>query len=134
MTTASKTFIFGKEDVRIWCKRSGDQNRLHLAEAAVNDTELFTGSGVIVPGAMLLDKVSGLLTKWSDEADKSGSPILCGFEDIKFSRPLYTNEQIQITVTGTLSQPNNTTGLTFEGRSTQSDEIYFNGFAHITHS
>lgn len=90
----SKDYTFNEAHVEEWCEQSGDSNILHLDEQKAAETEFFDGR--IVPGMMLLDRVSGLITEWSQTKD--GTPILSRLSGVSFDAPVYLGETVEISI------------------------------------
>lgn len=90
----SKKYTLNETHVEEWCKQSGDSNILHLDEDKAAETPFFDGR--IVPGMMLLDRVSGLITEWSETKD--GTPILSRLSGVSFDSPVYLGETIEVAI------------------------------------
>lgn len=92
----AKEFTFDDEDVTSWCQQADDHNGIHLNDAAVEGNPFFDER--IVPGMMLLDKVSGLITQWSEAQDGDNTPVISRMSNIVFEEPVYLDEEITILV------------------------------------
>lgn len=90
----TKTYSISEEQVQDWCNESGDSNPLHLDSEAAADSDPFDAQ--IVPGVMLLDRVSGLITEWSQT--KEGTPVLSRMSGISFDAPVYIDQEIDISI------------------------------------
>lgn len=91
-----KEFSFSEEGVREWCEQADDSNQLHLSEETASEHELFDER--VVPGMMLLDKVSGLITVWGEATDSSATPVLSRVSSTVFNKPVYFDETVGITI------------------------------------
>jgi len=87
---------FTEEDVKGWCQKSGDHNPLHLNEDEAADSKFFDER--VVPGMMLLDQVSGLITQWSETQDGDGTPVISRMSNVVFDEPVYFDEEIQVAI------------------------------------
>lgn len=90
----SKDFSFSSDEVREWCQESGDSNPLHLDASVVEESEYFEER--VVPGMMLLDKVSGLITEWAQT--KEGTPVISRMGGISFDMPVHIDESVEIEI------------------------------------
>lgn len=90
----SKEFSFSEDDVRAWCEESGDHNPLHLDAQAAEEHALFGQR--VVPGMMLLDRVSGLITQWAET--QQGTPVLSRLSGVSFDQPVHFDQTVQISV------------------------------------
>lgn len=88
----AREVTFDDETVRDWCERAGDHNPLHLDESAASNHAIFDQR--IVPGILLLDHVSGLVTQWAEVKD--GSPILLGLDDVLFLEAVPVGNSVDI--------------------------------------
>lgn len=88
----ARTYTFTESEVTDWCEKSDDHNPLHLNEQAAADSDLFDER--VVPGILVLDKVSGLITTWSEAKD--GTPVLGGVSGVRFEEPIYFDEDVTI--------------------------------------
>lgn len=86
-----------QEEVDDWCEQNADSNPLHDSDAA--EDEVFGES--IVPGMMLLDKLSGLLNSLSDE-----TVILTGLTVVRFRDPVLMDETVTFTAEVVEETPN----------------------------
>lgn len=92
----SKQFSFDEDEVREWCEQAGDDNELHLDEDEIKDNPFFDER--VVPGMMLLDRVSGLITQWSDTQDSDATPVISRMSHVVFDEPVYFDEEIQVAI------------------------------------
>lgn len=92
----AKEFSFSEDEVTKWCAQAEDHNGLHLNESVVADNDFFDER--VVPGMMLLDKVSGLITQWSEAQNADGTPVISRMSNIVFDEPVYFDEEITFSV------------------------------------
>jgi acyl dehydratase len=92
MTRLIKEFEISESDVRKWCRKAGDNNTFHLDRVAATDGPF---EDIVVPGMMVLDRVSGAITAVSQVAD-GGPPILLGLTNISFHKPVYVDQEFEI--------------------------------------
>lgn len=92
--TVTNSVFFTEDDVEDWCIESGDSNPLHLDEEAAENHALFDER--IVPGMMLLDQVSGLITQWSEK--EGGTPVLSRVSGVKFKEPVPLHKWVDVSV------------------------------------
>lgn len=92
--TVSKSIFFTEDDVREWCREAGDSNPLHLDAEVAQDHPYFEER--IVPGMMLLDQVSGLITQWSET--REGTPVLSRVTGVNFTNPVPFDEWVTVSV------------------------------------
>jgi len=92
----SKQFTFDEDEVREWCNKAGDSNDIHLNEDALSDNPFFDER--VVPGMMLLDKVSGLITQWSETQGDDVTPVISRMSNTVFHEPVYFDEEIQVAI------------------------------------
>lgn len=94
MTRVRRMTKESAQSVRDWCRQAGDHNQYHLDDQAASSTELFDGA--IVPGMLMLDSVSGLVTQWGETIDADGYPILLSVENVSFERPVPVGEMHEV--------------------------------------
>lgn len=92
--TVTNSVFFTEDDVESWCNDSGDSNPLHLDEEAAENHALFDER--VVPGMMLLDKVSGVITDWSESEE--GTPVLTRISGVKFKEPVTLHKWVDVSV------------------------------------
>lgn len=90
--SVERTVTFDEDDVREWCERHDDSNPLHLDEEAAADGPF---GRRVVPGIMLLDKLSGMLTEMGGEDD---DVILAGVTASRFRDPVLLGEEVTLSV------------------------------------
>lgn len=91
----SKQLSFSEDEVQEWCEKAGDSNEIHLNEDALSDNPFFDER--VVPGMMLLDKVSGLITQWSKTQDDV-TPVISRMSNTIFHEPVYFDEEVQVAI------------------------------------
>jgi len=92
----SKQVSFNEEEIREWCERSGEDNEIHLDEESIDGNQFFDER--VVPGMMLLDQVSGVITKWSRVQYNDVTPVVSRMSSVIFDEPVYFNEEVQVAV------------------------------------
>lgn len=90
----ARHFTFSEDEVRAWCQQANDHNPLHLDQQAAEDHPIFEER--IVPGMMMLDKVSGLLTQWGETKD--GDVILRNIKNVTFHEAVPLDHEVTITL------------------------------------
>jgi acyl dehydratase len=113
--------------VEDWCNRVDDTNPLHLDEEAASDSEFFDER--IVPGILLLDEVSGLITQWA--ATKEGTAVISRLSSISFDEPVYLDETVQIAVEDEQALDDGAYILSFEVTDSQSTDPRAYGSATV---
>lgn len=87
-----KQRTFTEDDVVAWCAQAEDTNILHIGGGDADAPPLFEGH--IVPGMMLLDAVSGLITEWGRSED--AVPVLMSVHNVAFDAPVYIGDTATI--------------------------------------
>lgn len=93
MTRVAREVEFTEPDVVDWCYKSNDHNQLHLSKSEAADGPF---GERIVPGMMVLDQVSGLLSQYGETVD--GSVILANIVACRFRDPIPLDEEVLISV------------------------------------
>lgn len=120
----SREVTFSAEDVQEWCERVDDPNPLHTdAEAAAEGT---FGQRV-VPGLMLMDYVSGMLTNLGDEDE---TVILAGITAARFRDPILLDETVTISVE-IVEEDKRFTAVDFEARVEERGSLVANGTINV---
>lgn len=120
----SREVTFSAEDVQEWCDRADDPNPLHTdAEAAAEGT---FGQRV-VPGLMLMDYVSGMLTNLGDEDE---TVILSGITAARFRDPILLDETVTISVE-IVEEDKRFTAVDFEARVEERGSLVANGTINV---
>jgi len=83
---------FTEDDVKSWCDRNDDLNPLHLDERAASNGPF---SERVVPGLMILDSISGMLSEMGEEGE---TVILAGVSATRFREPVLLGEAVSFTV------------------------------------
>lgn len=118
------TTVFTEEMIEDWCKFNDDPNPLHV-DAGV------AGDGVfgqrIVPGMMVLGKISGLLTLMGegDEQVILGSIVACRFRD-----PMLLDEPIEIRLE-VKEETNQFTAVDIEVRAPERGSLTMTGVINV---
>jgi Acyl dehydratase len=115
---------FTEEDVEAWCDRNDDNNPLHLDEHAAS---LGTFGERVVPGMMLLDHVSGMLTAFGDEHE---NVVLAGITAARFRDPILLGETVNISTT-VADEDKRFTYVDFEARVPERGSLVANGTISI---
>jgi len=120
----SREVTFSAEDVQEWCERVDDPNLLHTdAEAAAEGT---FGQRV-VPGLMLMDYVSGMLTNLGGENE---TVILAGITAARFRDPILLDETVTISVE-IVEEDKRFTAVDFEARVEERGSLVANGTINV---
>lgn len=109
--SVSREVSFGESEVSDWCDDSGDLNHLHQR---------------VVPGMMLLDQVSGLVTELGEEIDPDASIIPSGIVGVRFRDPLLLDEKVEISANVEHSDKR-FTYIDFEARAIERDSLVTHG-------
>lgn len=67
MTEIARDVSFSESDVQAWCDQSESANQLYLDETVASDSPF---GERIVPAAMILDRVSGLVDQYGETRGK----------------------------------------------------------------
>lgn len=118
-----QTRTYGEDVVSEWCQQSGDHNPIHLDEEVA--TESIFG-GRVVPGVMLLDGVSALLTQLGEDLDEEGDLILAGIVAARFREPVYFDEEVELLLEET-SEDKRFRYAEFEVRCVERDQLAAHG-------
>lgn len=84
---------FTEDDVLEWCQQANDQNPLHLSEDVAGDGPF---GERVVPGMMVLDNVSGVLTEYGNRHDDN--IILANLVSCRFREPIPIGSTVSISV------------------------------------
>lgn len=90
----ARDFSFSESEVRSWCEQAGENNPLYIDAQAAQSHPLFEER--VVPGMMLLDRVSGVITQWSETRD--GLPVLSQMANVDFKEPVPFDHEVEISV------------------------------------
>lgn len=119
-----KKVTITEQDVQEWCKRNDDDNPLHTdADAA----ESGPFGQRVVPGMMLLDHVSGLLSGLADEDE---DVVLAGVTAARFRDPVLLGETVTISVE-IVEEDKRFTAVNFECRVEERDSLVAMGTINI---
>jgi acyl dehydratase len=120
-----KAFSISQETVDEWCEQNDDGNRLHDADDALGGVF----GQPIVPGMLLLDQLSGLLTNFTDD---SADTILVSLTAIRFREPTFVDETVRLTAE-LAKESKNTNTVHFEARASERDDtLLAHGSVQIT--
>lgn len=87
-----RTTIFFEDDVEAWCQYSHDFNPIHID---VEKAEGSTFGQRVVPGMMVMDQLSGMLTALGGDEQEV---ILAGITAARFRDPVLFDEPIEYTI------------------------------------
>jgi acyl dehydratase len=119
-----RVVTFSERDVDEWCTENSDPNPIHT------DPEMAEQSSFgqrIVPGMMLLDKLSGMLTNLGEDDEEI---ILSGVTAARFRDPVLLGETVHFTLSEVEDGQNFTT-VDFEARVHDRDSLVANGALSI---
>lgn len=120
----NREVTFTEDDVQEWCERVDDPNVLHTdAEAAAEAT---FGQRV-VPGFMLMDHLSGMLTDLGGEDE---TVILSGITAARFRDPILLDETVTISVE-IVEEDKRFTAVDFEARVEERGSLVANGTVNV---
>lgn len=122
-----KEYTFTELDVRKWCEQADDSNELHLGEQAAKDSPF---SERIVPGMMLLDKVSGRITQYGDAFEPDSTVILAGVVAARFREPVLFDETVVVSAEK-VEEDNQFTYLDFEVHVVERDVLCAHGTVSV---
>lgn len=111
-TDVSSTYTFDAESVEEWCEQAGDSNEIHLDEDAASSSEF---GERIVPGMMILDKVSGLLEQLGTDDETVVIHTIVG---VRFRDPISLDEPVEIGVE-IVEEDDRFTTVEFTARTTE---------------
>lgn len=115
-----KEFTFTDEEVEAWCERNDDPNPLHLDA----DVAMQSSFGQrIVPGMLLLNKLSGMVADLGDEDEEV---ILSGVTAARFRDPVLLNETVNFSLFD-VEEGENYTTVEFEIRVPTRGSLAANG-------
>ncbi len=120
----SREVTFTEDMVQDWCETSRDPNPLHIDEEAAAEG---TFGQRVVPGLMLLDYVSGMLTALGDEDE---TVILSGITAARFRDPVLLDETVTISVE-IVEEDKRFTAVDFEARVEERGSLVANGTMNI---
>lgn len=84
----TRSVVFEETDVQEWCDRNVDPNPIHTNEEEASES---TFGQRVVPGIMLLDHVSGMLTYLGERDEEI---ILAGITAARFRDPVLLGETV----------------------------------------
>lgn len=111
---------FTEYDVRNWCANNKDSNPIHTDEEYAENS---TFGERVVPGMMLLDKVSGMLTNLGEDGEEI---ILAGITAARFRDPVYLGEEVTYTV-NVVDEDNKFVYVDFETHVEERDSLVAHG-------
>jgi acyl dehydratase len=120
--TRKRTFT--AEDVEQWCEEHNDPNPIHVDSEAAEESSF--GQRVI-PGMMLLDQLSGLLSSLGEGGEEI---ILAGVTAARFRDPVLLGETVTFSVEN-IEQGKNFTTMDFECRVEERGSLVANGALSI---
>lgn len=121
---ATRSVTFTEEDVEEWCDENNDPNPIHTDELAARDSSF---GQRVVPGMMLMDQLSGLLTSLGEGDEEI---ILAGITAARFRDPVLLGEEVTFEVSDPEERTKMMT-LEFECRVEERDSLVANGALSI---
>jgi len=115
---------FTAEQVEEWCEQNADPNPIHTDEEAAEDS---TFGQRVVPGMMLMDQLSGMLTALGDDDEEV---ILSGITAARFRDPVLLDETVTFTVE-IVEEDKRFTAVDFEARVEERGSLVANGTINI---
>jgi acyl dehydratase len=88
----TRSVRFEEDDIKEWCDKNVDPNPIHTNEEAASES---TFGQRVVPGMMLLDHVSGMLTYLGEHDEEI---ILAGITAARFRDPVLLGETVDYKV------------------------------------
>jgi acyl dehydratase len=124
MCDSRKEVRFDELSVLGWCEEHGDPNELHIDEEVASET---TFGKRIVPGMMLLDELSGMLTELGDDDE---TVILAGITAARFRDPVLLGETVSFSIEVS-DEDKRFTYVDFEARVEGRDSLVANGVLSV---
>lgn len=121
--TFERAVSISQDEIDKWCAKNGDHNPLHDSEAA--EDSVF--GKTVVPGMMLLDKLSGLLNNFGES-----TTILTGVTACRFRDPALPGEVLTYTASVSNETPNYDS-IEFKIRARERGSLVAHGSVQITH-
>lgn len=121
---SERQVTFTEEDVEDWCERNDDMNPLYVDSEAAEEG---TFGRRVVPGMMLMDKLSGMLTELGDEGE---TVILSGITAARFRDPVLFDETVSIS-TEIDEEDKRFTAVNFEARVEERGSLVANGIVNV---
>lgn len=122
--TATRERTFTAEDVEEWCEEHNDSNPIHVDSEAAEESSF---GERVVPGMMLLDQLSGLLSSLGGPDEEI---ILAGVTAARFRDPVLLGETVEFSVFE-IEEGQNFTTMDFECRVHERDSLVANGALSI---
>lgn len=119
-----RTVTFTPKEVSDWCNTHDDPNPIHTDTEAASES--IFGQRV-VPGMMVMDKLSGMLTALGDDDE---TVILSGITAARFRDPILLNETVTISME-IVEEDNRFTAVDFEVRVEERNSLAVNGTLSI---
>lgn len=116
--------VFTESEVESWCERNNDPNPLHTDPDAAQD-DVFGER--VVPGMMLLDKLSGMLVELGNDDE---TVILSGITAARFRDPVLLGETVTFT-TEIVEEDKRFTAVDFEARVEERGSLVARGTVNI---
>jgi len=111
---------FTADAVERWCSNNNDPNPLHTDEKSAANSSF---GQRIVPGMMLLDQLSGMLTRMGDDGEEV---ILAGVTAARFRDPVLLGETVTFTLSE-IEEGQNFITMDFEARVEERKSLVANG-------
>jgi acyl dehydratase len=115
---------FTEQAVEDWCNENRDPNPIHTDSEMVQDSSF---GERVVPGMMLLDHLSGMLTALGDDGEEV---ILAGITAARFRDPVLLGETVTFSIEN-VEKEENFTSVDFEARVEERDSLVANGVLSI---
>lgn len=115
---------FNQKAVTDWCETSGDPNPIHTDEDVAAES---TFGRRVVPGMMLMDYLSGMLTELGGEDE---TVILSGITAARFRDPVLLNETVTLSVE-IVEEDKRFTAVDFEARVEERGSLVANGTLNV---
>jgi acyl dehydratase len=120
----NREVTFTEDDVQEWCEQNADPNPIHTDEDAAEDS---TFGQRVVPGMMLMDQLSGMLTALGDEGEEV---ILSGITAARFRDPVLLDETVAFNVE-IVEEDKRFTAVDFEARVEERGSLVANGTINV---